>query len=237
MEKQWDAQQYEQRHHYVTDYGASLVGMLNPKPGERILDLGCGTGKLSHDIARSGAEVVGIDASPDMIAQARRNDPELQFLVADAREFRTERPFDAVFSNAALHWMKPPERVAETIAAALRPGGRFVMEMGGKGNTRSITTLAPNHPWYYPSIGEYASLLEKYGIQTETAALFPRPTPVEGESGLRDWLRMFTSSFVAEDRIPEFEAALRPKLFRDGVWYIDYVRLRVTARKEQSTTS
>lgn len=230
-EKRWDPQQYEQRHHYVTDYGASLLDMLDPKPGQRILDLGCGTGKLTNDIAERGAEVVGIDSSPEMIAQARRNYPALEFVVADGVSFRSGRPFDAVFSNAALHWMKPPEKVVETIAQALKPGGRLVMEMGGKGNTQSIVALVPDHPWYYPSIGEYATLLERHGILAETAALFPRPTAVEGESGLRDWLKMFVSGFVPEERFPEFETALRPRLYRDGVWYIDYVRLRMTARK------
>jgi SAM-dependent methyltransferase len=231
MAKTWDPRIYDQRHHYVTDYGASLVAMLAPKAGERILDLGCGTGRLTNEIAQAGAQILGIDSSPDMVAEARRQYPALEFMVADGTSFRTDAPFDAVFSNAALHWMKPPEKVVETMAAALKPGGRVVLEMGGKGNTASIVAIAPEHPWYYPSIGEYASLLERHGLLAETAALFPRPTAVEGETGLRDWLRMFASSFLPEDRIPEMEAALRPKLYRDGAWYIDYVRLRMTARK------
>jgi SAM-dependent methyltransferase len=180
---------------------------------------------------RAGADVVGIDNSPDMVAQARGNYPDLDFQIADGATFRTEKPFDAVFSNAALHWMKPPEAVAETLSAALKPGGRLVAEMGGKGNVRAITDAVGSHPWYYPSIGEYSSLLESQGLQVETAALFARPTAIEGESGLRDWLNMFYSMYSLEDRFPELERILRPKLYKDGTWYIDYVRLRVTARK------
>ena len=130
-----------------------------------------------------------------------------------------------------LHWVKPPEGAAGAIARALRPGGRFVAEFGGKGNIRSMLEMLDGHPWYFPSIGEYATLLEGHGLEVATAALFPRPTKVEGDSGLRDWLKMFTSSFLPEDRIAEFENALRPRFFRDGAWFIDYMRLRVTARK------
>jgi trans-aconitate 2-methyltransferase len=229
--KIWDPKEYDARHHYVTDYGASLIGMLNPQAGERVLDLGCGTGHLTHEIAKTGAVVVGIDSSAEMIAKARQDYPEIEFRVADAAAFHDPEPFDAVFSNAVLHWIKPPEPVAAAISAALKPGGRLVAEFGGKGNVRSITSLVETHPWYYPSIAEYSALLERNGLETVTAALFPRPTPVEGENGLRDWLKMFTSSFLAEDRAPEFERALRPKLYRDGVWYMDYVRLRITAVK------
>jgi trans-aconitate methyltransferase len=227
----WDPEHYDSRHHYVTDYGTSLIALLDPKPGERILDFGCGTGRLTHEIAQSGATVVGIDSSPGMIAQARKNYPAIQFELADGLTFRSKESFDAVFSNAVLHWMRPPEAAAESMAAALDPGGRLVAEFGGHNNTRSITEAVGSHPWYYPGIAEYAALLERYGLETMTAVLFPRPTPIEGESGLRDWLKMFTSSFLSADRIPEVERTLRPKLYRDGVWTIDYVRLRITARK------
>lgn len=227
----WDPKEYDARHRYVTDYGASLIGMLNPQPGERILDLGCGTGHLTQEIAKAGANVVGIDSSPEMIAKARQEYPDLDFRVADAASFHDSEPFDAVFSNAALHWIKPPEAVAASISAALKSGGRLVAEFGGKGNVQSVTSLVEAHPWFYPSIAEYSTLLDRNGLDTTTAALFPRPTAVEGENGLRDWLKMFTSSFVPEDRGPEFERVLRPKLYRDGVWYMDYVRLRITAVK------
>ena len=183
MSSDWNAAHYETRHHYVTDYGSSVVKLLDPKPGERVLDLGCGTGRLTREIADSGAEVAGIDSSPDMIARARKNYPELRFELADALTFQPEEPFDAVFSNAVLHWVKPPEGAVKTIARALKPGGRMVVEFGGKGNTQSIVEAIGSHPWYYPSIGEYASLLEANGLQVVSAVLFPRPTRVDGESG------------------------------------------------------
>ena len=132
-----------------------------------------------------------------------------------------------MFSNAALHWMNPPEPVAESIAAALKPGGRLVAEFGGKGNIRSITDAIGKHPWYYPSIAEYATLLERYRIQVVTAALFPRPTAVEGESGLRDWLKMFTSEFVRRRAHPCVGANAPPKTLPR--WYLVY-RLREAPR-------
>ena len=229
--KAWDPASYDSRHHYVTDYGSSLVQVLSPAAGERILDLGCGTGHLTHEMAASGARVLGIDSSPEMIAHARRNYPEIAFELAGAAEFRAETPFDAVFSNAALHWMKPPEDVVRAIAGALRPGGRFVAEFGGQGNIRSIVGAVGKHPWYFPSIGEYSGLLEAHGLEVTNAALFPRPTPVEGETGLRDWIAMFCSSFVSPERVPAIEDALRGRLYREGIWYIDYVRLRICAVK------
>jgi SAM-dependent methyltransferase len=174
---------------------------------------------------------LGIDQSAEMIEQARRNYPEIPFEVADATRYRPGRRFDAVFSNAALHWMKPPEAAAESISLALKPGGRLVAELGGKGNTASILAVTKRNLWYFPGIAEYASILERYGLEVVQAMLFERPTPVEGENGLRDWLRMFYQPPLPEDMIATAEAELRPKLFRDGTWYIDYRRLRVIAKR------
>src|SRR5579884_3255930 len=238
----WDAGQYEAGFQFVWEYGAGLLDILNPQFGERVLDVGCGTGQLTSEIAGRGASVVGIDSSPDMIAQARINYPRLDFRLVDAASFRTDEPFDAVFSNAALHWMKPPEPVAAAIGAALKPGGRFVAEMGGAGNIASVMEAieavigrepaAERSPWYFPSIGEYASLLERNGLAVSSAALFPRPTRMDGERGLRDWMQMFGGRLAVPDAaIAHMEEQLRPRLFRDGAWWIDYVRLRVVAEK------
>lgn len=134
----WNPGQYQQGFSFVWRHGEELIGLLAPQPGERILDLGCGTGQLTAEIAKSGAQVVGIDSSPEMIQQARSNYPGLRFELTDATQFRTAEPFDAVFSNAALHWIKDAGGVASTIAQALKPGGRFVAEFGGKGNVRSL---------------------------------------------------------------------------------------------------
>lgn len=226
----WDPGEYDAIHHYVTDYGRSLVDLLAPQAGERILDIGCGTGHLTHQIAERGAEVVGIDSSAEMIAQARQNYPKLRFELADATRYRAPEPFDALFSNAALHWIQPPDAVAAAMAGALKPGGRLVVEFGGKGNIASVIAAAGLNPWYFPSIAEYASLLERNGIEVTSAVLFDRPTRVEGESGLREWLGMFFKPPLMEKQIQEMERELRPRLFQASGWVIDYRRLRIVGR-------
>jgi len=233
----WDAARYQARHSYVFAYGEGLIDLLDPQPGERILDLGCGSGQLTAKIAESGADVTGLDRSVEMIAEARRNFPSLKFELADAANFTAGAPFDAVFSNAALHWVKDAGGAAESVARALRSGGRFVMEMGGRGNTQEVMSAIREvagpveTPWYFPSVGEYASLLERHGFEISFATLFDRPTRVEGEDGLEDWLAMFAGSMLgsAEAR-REVANRLQPKMFRDGAWVIDYRRLRVIAK-------
>jgi trans-aconitate 2-methyltransferase len=244
----WDARLYDDRHAFVWRHGASLVELLAPQPGEKILDLGCGTGRLTEEIAKSGAVVSGLDASSEMIAEARRLYPAIRFDVGDARDFAVAAPLDAVFSNAVLHWIRPPEAVVRRVRQALRPGGRFVVELGGQGNCGQliaalVTTLAefgvgrdvlPD--WYYPSVAEYASLLEREGLETTTALLFDRPTPLEGADGLRNWVRMFAGSAIdavgpqrREAFLARVEELARPTLFRDDGWFADYRRLRVVA--------
>ncbi len=164
---EWDAALYDDRHSFVWKRGAALIELLAPRSGEWVLDLGCGTGHLTAKIAEAGAEVIGIDSSPEMIEEARRLYPGLPFGVGDARDFHFDEPFDAVFSNAVLHWIKPPEEAVACVRRALKPGGRFVAEFGGRGNVAAIIGAldaaacaiglgAWGHPWYYPSIGEYA---------------------------------------------------------------------------------
>lgn len=247
----WDAGLYDDKHSFVWKLAAGVLELLNAQSGERILDLGCGTGHLTAKLAETGAQVVGVDRSPEMIRQAKEKYPSLQFEVMDAREIRLDGNFDAVFSNATLHWVKEPERVIVGINNVLRPGGRFVAEFGGKGNTgelikaiqRSwlklgIAGSAPN-PWYYPSIPEYTSLLEKHNFEVTHASLFDRPTPLDdGIRGLHNWLVMFGGSFVEglpeatrESLMTELERELRLKLFHDEHWVMDYRRLRVVAKR------
>jgi len=247
----WDATLYDEKHSFVWKMAAGLLELLDAKPGERILDIGCGTGHLTAQIAATGAQVTGIDRSAEMIEQARAAHPAIHFEVADARDMTFPEPFDAVFSNATLHWITEPERAVAAIASALRSGGRFVAEFGGKGNVAALMAAFtrawknvnvsqpfPN-PWYYPSLAEYASLLERHGLEVTYGTLFDRPTPLEdGERGLRNWVDMFGGAIAAnlpaeiqEKLKAEVEREARPRLFQDGQWVMDYRRLRIVARK------
>jgi len=248
----WNAGLYDNKFAFIWEYGSNLIDLLDPQPGETVLDIGCGTGHLTHAIAERGATVIGTDFSPAMIEQARANYPGTRFEVADASDFTLDEPVDAVFSNAVFHWVRDQEGAAACIARALKPGGRFVAEFGGKRNVGQIIAAtidamreagypdgAERNPWYYPSIAEHATLLERHGLETTSAVLFDRPTLLDaGEAGLSLWLEMFGDSFFAS--IPEatrrqivasVEEHLRPALFRDGSWYADYRRLRLVARR------
>ena len=249
----WNSALYEGSHAFVWQYGESLLELLVPKAGERILDLGCGTGQLTEKIAQSSAFVHGIDSSLSMISTARSNYPQLDFAVADARNFQVNEPLDAVFSNAVLHWIKEPDAVINCVAKALKPGGRFVAEFGGKGNVGAIVRALLSvlseigceepqalNPWYFPSIGEYAGLLEKQGFDVGYAVLFDRPTPLEGGSaGMVNWIKMFAGGFlsglsddVRSHVIRTVEEHLRSVLYRDGNWNADYRRIRIVAVKK-----
>lgn len=245
----WNSSLYDQKHSFVYEYGKDLLSLLAPKPGERILDVGCGTGHLTAQIAAAGATVVGLDSSAAMIETARAEYPHIEFIQADATDFSFAEPFDAVFSNAALHWVLQAEAAAECMAQALQPGGRFVMECGGKGNITNILAAlnqavldlgqeAMERIWVFHSIGEYAPLLEKYGLEVNQAFLFDRPTKLDGEDGMLNWLRMFgtvrTQKLSDELRAQAFALAnekLRAVQYMDGHWYADYRRLRIVAHK------
>ena len=247
----WDAGLYDDKHSFVWKLAGGVLELLDAQSGERILDLGCGTGHLTAKIAETGAQVVGVDRSPEMIRQAKEKYPSLRFEVMDAREIHLDGIFDAVFSNATLHWIKEPERVIAGIKKVLRPGGRFVAEFGGKGNTGELLKAVHHawaklgladpapHPWYYPSLAEYAGLLEQHGFEVTHATLFDRPTPLDdGVRGLRNWLEMFGGSFVEglpeatrECLRTEIERELRTKLFHDDHWVMDYRRLRIVAKR------
>ena len=248
----WNANLYNAKHEFVWKFGADVAALLEAKSGERILDLGCGTGHLTAQISESGAQVMGVDRSPEMIFAARQAYPGLNFEVVDARELKFSEEFDAVFSNAVLHWIHEPVRVIEGVRNALHPGGRFVAELGGKGNIASIKReldaallqvgsplVGSVNPWYYPSVSEYATLLENNGLEVRLITLFDRPTGLaDGAAGLRNWIVMFGSAYLAgltaekcETFFQLVETPLRPKLFRDGQWWADYRRLRVIAVK------
>jgi ubiquinone/menaquinone biosynthesis C-methylase UbiE len=248
----WKPDLYDHKLDFVSDYGKSVVELLHPLKGEKILDLGCGTGDLSYEIAKSGAHVVGMDLSADMIEKALDKYPQIQFIVGDAERFNMDETFDAVFSNAALHWMKNAEQVVRCIWHALKQGGRFVAEFGGKGNVETIVNAITHildqeygidavarNPWYFPSIGEYSKLLESQGFHVTYAVHFDRPTRLkDGESGLDDWLTSFGDDFFHDfsetERSAVFKkiaSAVKPQLFRNGSWYADYKRIRIATLK------
>lgn len=247
----WDPVAYMAHASFVPALGAPVVELLAPKKGERVLDLGCGDGALTVKLVEAGAEVVGVDADRAMIAAAQERGLDARLMDGRALEFDGE--FDAVFSNAAIHWMPPVARVAEGVFRALKPGGRFVGEFGGHGNVAAIRAALRGvltargyrvpavEDSYYPTAEEYRALLEAAGFVVDRADLIPRPTPVP--SGLSAWLHTFRGGFIDAAGVPESERAqviedtralLRPVLAdQAGNWTADYVRMRFAARKPE----
>jgi trans-aconitate methyltransferase len=247
VRQRWDPALYELNARFVSELGAPVVELLAPRLGERILDLGCGDGFLTERLAALGCDVVGVDASAEQVAAARRRGLDARVARAEALAFDAE--FDAVFSNAALHWVKDARGAIAGVARALRPGGRFVAELGGAGCVAAIRAAlaaalgrrgldaAALDPWFFPSAEAYAALLEEGGFGVRTIALFPRPTPLPGD--VSAWLETFAQPFLApcapDERaavVAEVREALRPALFDpERGWTADYVRLRFAAAR------
>ncbi|MFP3920529.1 MAG: class I SAM-dependent methyltransferase [Dichotomicrobium sp.] len=240
----WSARGYDTNARFVSEYGVEILNWLAPQPGERILDLGCGDGVLSARIVEAGAEVVGADTSEDFLRAARERGIDARFLDGEALPF--EREFDAVFSNAALHWMRDADAVIEGVKRALKPGGRFVAEFGGHGNVAACVTAmraaadkfggdpALAGPWFFPTPEAYSARLEKAGFSVGRTELAARPTPLP--TGMEGWLMTFRSPFFEqfghdkEAVIAYVTELLRPVLQTDdGQWFADYIRLRVAA--------
>ncbi|MFZ7946176.1 class I SAM-dependent methyltransferase [Neobacillus sp. 19] len=249
----WNADLYDNKLGFVANFGKGIVELLHPQKGERILDLGCGTGDLSCEISKSGAFVTGMDSSEEMIIKARDKYQQIPFIIDNGETFRTNEKYDAVFSNATLHWMKNAENVVESIGMALRDGGRLVAEFGGKGNVQTVIqgitevlnqdygiNVENRNPWYFPSIGEYSTLLEQYGFKVSYAHHFSRPTPLpDGPKGLNHWLNGFADDFFPEfseeERVVIYEKIknkIQYNLFKNGIWVADYERIRIVAIKE-----
>ena len=252
MATSWDAKLYNTKHDFVFHYGSSLIELLKPKANELILDLGCGAGQLTEEIAKSGAKVMGMDASESMIESASNNFPELEFRIANAESFDFAEKFDAIFSNATLHWVKNYKAAATNMFQHLNENGRLIIEFGGKGNVQKIEqTLkailkeknylkqANIDLWFFPSIAEYSNILEKTGFEVRLAELYDRPTKLADEkTGIIDWISMFGKTFF--EGIPENDAEiiknevqnrLKPELLKENTWYADYRRLRIIAYK------
>ncbi len=247
----WNADQYADNARFVSDLGAPVLDLLLPVDGKRILDLGCGDGALTEKIVAAGAGVLAIDHSPSQVEAARQRG--LDAHVRDALEMSFEREFDAVFSNAVLHWIKPPEVVVANVARALKPGGRFVGEFGGHGNVEAIRSAALRalsgrgiddlavDPWYFPTPEEYRALLTAHGFDVQSVELIPRPTPLPGS--MAAWIETLAQDFIApvpegerEEFLAGIEEDLKPHLMtEDGSWFADYVRLRFAATLEPSS--
>ena len=246
----WDDEKYKQDFMFVPEYGAAVLDLLDAAPGARVVDLGCGNGALTRQLADRGYQVLGVDASPEQLALARQAYPDMTFREGNALDFALEQPADAIFSNAVLHWIDADKQQAmlDHIASQIRPNGLFVCEFGGKGCAEHVHAelerrfaahgLHYRRTFYFPTIGEYAPLLEKAGFRVEYATLFDRPTRQVGPDGLADWIRMFdTAPFadvepaLADTIIAETVDALRPVLYHDDAWYVDYVRIRFKLRK------
>ena len=247
----WNADAYKQNFTFVHQYGISVMGLIDFQNAATAIDLGCGNGVLSAAMKEKGLIVTGLDASAEQLDIARKNYPDIPFMVADATCFTLEEPVDVVFSNAVFHWIDRNRQkdMLACVSRALRKGGQFVFEFGGYGNNALIhAALAETfagfgldyaNPFYFPSVGEYAPLVEQAGFLIETALLFDRLTELKGPDGLYDWINMFVKvPFEAigdEDTKEQIKqkavASLRPKLYIDGKWYADYVRLRMKAIK------
>ena len=243
----WDPEGYARNARFVADLGAVVVDLLAPQAGERILDLGCGDGALTAKLVDMGCLVRGVDSSAEQIAAARRLG--LDVAVADATELGFDEEFDAVFSNAVLHWVKPPAAAIDGAWRALVPGGRFVGEFGGSGCVQSIVdaldialsargvSIESVNPWFFPDTKTYGDLLRSRGFHVQSIALVPRPTELPGD--VTGWLDTFCGCFVEpfsqserKGVVEEVRDRLAETLLRDdGTWVADYVRLRFDARK------
>lgn len=243
---QWNPQKYNKHTAFVSQLAMPVVDLLDPKEGEYILDAGCGEGTLAVEIARYGAKIIGIDTSAKMIAQSKEKG--IEAYEASVTDLAYEDTFDAVFSNATLHWVKERELAIEQIAKSLKTQGRFVAEFGGMGNMQhmvnamqKVFTKHPefgvfDNPWYFPSPEEYKALLVSYGFEVVYIELIPRPTPMDD---IVHWLDIFANGITQalsdtqkEIFRQECRSLVKEHIYtKDEGWVLDYVRLRVKALK------
>ena len=247
VSQHWEKEKYEKNARFVSDYGKELIEWLNPKKDEYILDLGCGDGVLTKEISKYGCKVLGLDGSQKFVEATRKLGVDA--IQGDAQNMNFENKFDAIFSNAALHWMTNPDKVLEGVSKALKKGGRFVVEMGCKGNVEKIENamfeVARRHNfkavkcWFFPTEKEETELLNKYGLKVKRMISFSRPTLLP--TGIKGWLQTFSApAFVNipkemhEKLIDEIAEKVEKELEKNenGQILADYVRLRFEAVKE-----
>lgn len=250
MNISWNAREYTDDFQFVHRYGESVMELLTAPEGSLVIDLGCGNGALTQKLQERGYRVIGLDASADMLAQARKLHPELTFAQADAVTFSLDRKADAVFSNAVFHWIDDQEGLIANLAENIRPGGELVFEFGGKGCAETVHAALERafrkrgyvypRTFYFPTIGEYAPMLERNGFRVEYAVLFDRFT--EQTNGVAEWISMFDRQAFAGVPEPEWDGIIqeaaedcRSRLYVDGKWYVDYVRIRMRARRIPET--
>lgn len=246
----WDGGTYAENYGFVSRYGEDVLTLIAAERGALVCDLGCGTGALTEKIRQRGYRVVGVDASASMLKKAAADYPDLAWIRDDALQFRLEERADVVFSNSVFHWIAKEDQPAllSNVARNLKDGGQLVCEFGGSGCAQSVHAALNDcferrglryvHPHYFPTIGQYAALLEEAGFRVTYASLFRRPTRLKEECGIRGWIETFLPApfsgigeGVRREILSEAETALKPVLFRDGAWFVDYVRVRFSAVK------
>lgn len=248
MNIKWNAKDYKENFSFVPEYGTAVLDLIEHEAGAFVVDLGCGNGTLTQELYKRGFQVLGIDASAEMLELAKKNYPNLDFIQEEAESFCLSQQADVIFSNAVFHWINRQEELVSNLYRNLKSDGELVFEFGGYGCAKAVHStlkeifeekgLIYKTSFYFPTIGEYANLLEQHGFLVKYAVLFDRPTKQTGEKGLRNWILMFnTEPFTGlsevdkEEIIFLAEQRLRSRLCKNGVWTIDYVRIRMRALK------
>ena len=247
----WNANKYNKHADFVSKLATPVVELLNPQKDEKILDLGCGDGTLAFDMQKFGSKVIAVDLSKDMVEKTKEKGIEAYVISATQLNFTDK--FDAVFSNAVLHWIKEPKAAIDKIFNSLKDDGRFIAEFGGYGNIKYLTDAMQkvfdnhkeygifNNPWYFPKVEDYKKLLKDSGFKVEYIELIPRPTSIDDIS---NWLDIFANGIISHlsdsqqsDFKDEVREILKPKIYtkKDG-WVADYVRLRLKATKSPRLT-